>query len=60
VDRVRTLVSSDRRLDVRLIVEEVNMNRETMQQIMTEDLGMRKNSAIIVLLTDNQKRQLPG
>jgi hypothetical protein len=45
VDRVRTLVRSDRRLGVRLIAEEMNMNRETMRQILTEDLGMRKISA---------------
>jgi hypothetical protein len=29
VDRVRTLMQSDRRLGVRLIAEELNMNRET-------------------------------
>jgi hypothetical protein len=45
VDRVRTLVCSDRRLGVRVIVEELNMNRETVQQIVKEDLGMRKISA---------------
>jgi hypothetical protein len=44
VDRVRTLVCSDGRLGVRLIAEELNMNRETVQQILTEDLGMRKFS----------------
>jgi len=41
VDRVRTLVSSDRRLGVRVIAEELNMNRETVRQIVKEDLGMR-------------------
>jgi len=29
VDRVRTLVHSDQRLGVRVIAEELNMNRET-------------------------------
>jgi hypothetical protein len=48
VDRVRTLVHSDQRLGVRLIVEELSMNRETVQQIITEDLGMRKISAKMV------------
>jgi hypothetical protein len=45
VDRVRTLVSSDRRLGVRVIAEELNMNRETVRQIVNEDFGMRKFSA---------------
>ena len=43
-DRVRTLVCSDRRLSVRVIAEEFNMNRETVQQIVKEDLGMREIS----------------
>ena len=42
VDRVRTLVRSDRRLGVRIIAEELNINRETVRQIVNEDLGMRK------------------
>jgi len=33
VDRVQTLVCSDRRLGVRVIAEELNMNRETVRQI---------------------------
>jgi len=48
VDRVRTLVRSDRRLGVRVIAEELNMNRETVRQIVKEDLGQkifRKNCA---------------
>ena len=43
VDSVRTLVHSDRRLGVRVIAEDLNMNRETVRQIVKEDLGMRKN-----------------
>jgi Mn-dependent DtxR family transcriptional regulator len=42
VERVRTLLRSDRRLGVRVIAEELNMNRETVRQIVKEDLGMRK------------------
>jgi len=55
VARVRTLVRSDRRLGVRVIAEELNMNRETVRQIVKEDLGMRKFSAKIVprILTHN-------
>jgi hypothetical protein len=59
VDRVRTLVHSDRILGVRLI-EELNMNRETVQQITPDDLGIRKIFAKMVprILTDDQKRRL--
>jgi hypothetical protein len=48
VDRVWTLVHSDQRLGVRVIVEELNMNRETVRQIAKEDLGKKnfhKNGA---------------
>jgi len=48
VDRVRTLVRSDRRLGVRVIVVELNMNRETVQQIVKDDLGMRNISTKMV------------
>jgi hypothetical protein len=60
VDSVQTLVSSDQRLGVRVIAEELNMNRETVRQIVNEDLGMRKFSAKMVplILTHDKKRQL--
>jgi hypothetical protein len=48
VDRVKTLVRSDQRLSVRLIAKELNMNSETLQQIISEDLGMRNISAKMV------------
>jgi hypothetical protein len=57
------LVLSDQRLGVRLLSEELNMNTETMRQIVTEDLGMRNISAKVVprILTDDQKqRRLSG
>jgi hypothetical protein len=38
VDRVRTLVRSDRRVGVRVIAEELNMNSETARQIVKENL----------------------
>jgi len=44
VDRVRILVRSDRRLGVTVIAEELSMNRETVRQIVKEDLGMRNFS----------------
>ena len=42
VDRVLNMVSSDRRVGVRVIAEELNMDREKVRQIVKEDLGMRK------------------
>jgi predicted transcriptional regulator len=45
LDRVQNLVHSDQRLGVRLIAEKLNMNRETVQEIITDDLGMRRISA---------------
>ena len=59
VDRVKTLVRSDRGLGVRVISEELNMNRETVRQIVKEDLGMRKISAKMVprILTHDQKQR---
>jgi histone-lysine N-methyltransferase SETMAR len=57
VDRVQTLVHSDRRVGVRVIAE-LNMNTETVRQIVKEDLGMRKISAKKVpqILTHDQKQ----
>jgi hypothetical protein len=37
----KELVQSDRRLTVKMIAEEVNMNRKTVCLILTEELGMR-------------------
>jgi hypothetical protein len=48
VDRVRNLVRSVRRLDVKVIAEEWNVNRERVRQIVKEDLGKRKFSAKMV------------
>jgi hypothetical protein len=48
VDRVRTLVLSDRRLGVRVIAEELNINRETVRHTVKKDLGMIKISAKMV------------
>ena len=57
IDRVRQLVRSDRRLTVRMIAEELSMNRETVRTILVQELGMRKVCAKMVpkLLTDDQK-----
>jgi hypothetical protein len=42
VDKVRTLVRNDRRLSIRMIAEELNVDKETVRQILTENLKMRK------------------
>ncbi|CAI9589386.1 unnamed protein product [Staurois parvus] len=60
VDRWQTLVHSDQILSVRMMAEELNMNRETVQQILLEDLRMRKFSTKMVppVLTEDQKEHL--
>jgi hypothetical protein len=56
VGRVRTWVHSHRRFDVRLIAEELNMNKETVRQIIKENLWMRTISAKMVpwILTEEK------
>ncbi|GFW49647.1 uncharacterized protein TNCV_2844271 [Trichonephila clavipes] len=48
VVRVRDLVRSDRRLTVRMIGEELNLNHTTVHQILTNELKMRKICAKMV------------
>ena len=57
VERVTPLVRSDRRLTVRVISSELNLNRFTVHQILTQNLGMRKVCAKMVPknLTTEQK-----
>jgi hypothetical protein len=56
VDRLDSLVCSN--TNTRLVPEELNMNREKVQQIITEDFGIRKMSAkkISQILKDDQKQ----
>jgi hypothetical protein len=42
------IVCENHRLTVRNIVEQVNLDRETVRKILTEDLDMRKVSAKMV------------
>jgi hypothetical protein len=42
VEKVRTLVRNDRRLSIRMIAEELNVDKETVRQILTENLKMKK------------------
>jgi len=48
MERVRSLVRSDRRLTLRMISSELNLNRFTAHQILTQDLDMRKVCAKMV------------
>ena len=57
VERMTSLVTSERRLTFRMISSELNLNRFTVHQILTHDLGMRKVCAKMVPknLTTEQK-----
>ena len=57
VERVRSLVRSDHRLRLRMISSELNFNRFTVHQIITQNLDMRKLCAKMVPknLTTEQK-----
>ena len=48
VEIVRGLVRSDRRLTVRMIASELNLNHTTVHQILTEELAMKKLCAKFV------------
>ena len=56
---MRQKVRSDRRLTIRMIVNELSMNSERMWTITTEELGMRKICEKMVpkLLTNKQKER---
>ena len=45
---MRALVRSDRRLTVRMIASELNLNHITVHQMLTEELGMKNLCAKIV------------
>jgi len=58
VAKVRALVRSDRRLTVRMIGCELHLNHQTVHDVLTEELGMRKICAKLVKkkrLTNEQK-----
>jgi len=57
VERVRSLLRSDRRLTLRMISSKLNLNRFTVHQILTQDLFKRKVCAKMVpkKLTTEQK-----
>ena len=62
VERVRSLVRSDRRLTLRMISSELNLNWFTVHQILTHDVDMRKVCAKMVpkIHTTEQKANQRG
>ena len=59
VERVRSLVRSDRRLTLRIISSELNLNRFTVHQIITQDLDMRKVFAPRWFQRNSRQRRRP-
>jgi len=59
IAKVRQIVRENCRLTLRSISEQVNINRETVRKILTEDLDMRKVCAKMVPkeLTEEQKQR---
>jgi predicted transcriptional regulator len=57
VDKVRTLVRNDRRLSIRMIAEELNVDKETVRKILPETVKMKKVCAKMVPknLSEDQK-----
>lgn len=58
VDRVRALIRRDRRLTIRALQDELNVDKETVRQILHDELGMRKLCAKLIprVLTAEQKQ----
>ena len=48
VEKVARIVRGDRRLSIRAISELININKESVRQILHDDLGMRKVCAKVV------------
>ena len=59
LQNVRQIMRENRRLTVRSIAEQGNIDRETVRKILTEDLDMRKVCAKMVPkeLTEEQKQR---
>lgn len=58
IEKVRELVTSDRRLTIRILASELNIDKEVVRQILTQDLGKRKVCSRFVphCLSDEQKQ----
>jgi hypothetical protein len=62
VTKVRDLMRSDQRLTVRMISSVLNLNCQTIYEILTFELGMQKICAKVVpkILNNEQKKCVPG
>jgi hypothetical protein len=60
VDKVRTMVRNDRRLSIGMIAEELNVDKETVRQILTENLKMIKACAKMVPKNLSEDQKLKG
>ena len=58
-EKARDVIRKDRRLGVRAVAEEVNLDRESVQRILREELNMRNVCAKMVpkVLSDEQKER---
>lgn len=58
IEKVRDMVKCDRRLTIRVLANELNMDKETVRRILTQDLGKRKICSRFVPhhLRDEQKQ----
>src|SRR5579863_5375676 len=61
VDKIQRLVATDRRMTLRMMEDELGVSRETIRQILVDDLGKRKICARFVphCLTPEHKQTLP-
>ena len=59
IEKVRDVVRKDRRLGVRAVAEEVNLERESVRRILREELNKRMFCAKMVskLLSDERKER---
>ena len=59
IAKVRQILHENRRLTVRSIAEQVNIDRERVRKVLTEDLDMRKVCAKMIPkeLTEEQKQR---
>ncbi|GFV46985.1 hypothetical protein TNCV_3033821 [Trichonephila clavipes] len=59
-EKVRKLITKDRQLTVRMKADELRINRESVRQIVTQNVGMRKTRACCNLILhhsiDSQKQ----
>jgi hypothetical protein len=60
VDKVRTLIRNDRRLSIGMIAEELNVDKGTVRQILTENLKIKNVCAKMVPKNLSEDKKLNG